>query len=191
MTDINYTPIEVEYPGDNIKTKMLEYVKENKAVVATVGIFTIITLLVGGVLIVNRMAASNETAQTVSPTPATGVAAEKTDVKSATDKRIASPSATLTRKPTAPLTRPPTRTPTKTPSPSPTSNATIAPTNTATPEPTNTTAPTNTPQPTNSPTLTPNPTATYTPTPTATPIPATPTPTETAVPTPSGGLTPP
>ena len=55
MDEINYTPIEIEFTEPGAKAKLLEYVKENKALVITISGFTILTVLVSGVLILSRM----------------------------------------------------------------------------------------------------------------------------------------
>ncbi len=187
MDEINYTPIEVEYAEGNTKTKLIEYVKENKALVFTISGFTILTVLVSGVLLLSRIKENKVTAQMNAVQAETKRTVSASEVKSATDTKLSGTLTPVTKTPTTKLTRPPTRTPTKSPTKSPTptsaSGVTSVPTSTYTPAPSNT----STPVPSNTHTPTPtSPTSTPTQTPTLTPIPtATPTPTEipTATPT--------
>ena len=175
MNEINYTPIEVEYAEANAKTKLIEYIKENKALVFTISGFTILTVLVSGVLILNRIKENKVTAQMNAVQAQTKKTVSASEVKSATDTKLHPTSTPVTKTPTLKLTRPPTRTPTKTPTSSPTpstgTNPTNTPTYTATPVPPNTSAPVPTtapatPTPSATPTVTLTPTVTPTPTPT-------------------------
>ena len=192
MNEINYTPIEVEYAEANTKTKLIEYIKENKALVFTISGFTILTVLVSGVLILNRIKENRVTAQMNAVQAQTKKTVSASEVKSATDTKLHPTSTPVTKTPTLKLTRPPTRTPTKSPTNSPTpssgTNPTNTPADTSTPVPS---TPTNTPVP---PTATPIPPTAIPATPTSTPVPSTPTstpdsptPTETLTPTPTTG----
>jgi cytoskeletal protein RodZ len=170
MNDINYTPIDVDYSEETTKTKLLEYIKENKALVFTIGSFTVLTVLVSGVLLLNKIKEDKAIAQKTAVETQTKQTVNAPDVKSATDSKLSSTPTPIPKTPTRPPSRTPTKTPTKSPTPTH-SSATSTPTKTLTPIPTSTTAPTSTPVHTSTPVPTSTQTPTLSPTTTDTPVP--------------------
>jgi cytoskeletal protein RodZ len=170
MNDINYTPIDVDYSEETTKTKLLEYIKENKALVFTIGSFTVLTVLVSGILLLNKIKEDKAIAQKTAVETQTKQTVNAPDVKSATDSKLSSTPTPIPKTPTRPPSRTPTKTPTKSPTPTH-SSATSTPTKTLTPIPTSTTAPTSTPVHTSTPVPTSTQTPTLSPTTTDTPVP--------------------
>jgi hypothetical protein len=106
MNDINYTPIDVDYSEETTKTKLLEYIKENKALVFTIGSFTVLTVLVSGILLLNKIKEDKAIAQKTAVETQTKQTVNAPDVKSATDSKLSSTPTPIPKTPT----RPPSRT---------------------------------------------------------------------------------